>query len=73
MTETRTCQERERLLHQLHTSFDDFSAAVRELRQQNGGSTPRPDKSERSESARIICEKAWADLREHQNKHRCWP
>ena len=60
------CPERHDLLQRLKQAFDDLSAAVRESRERG-----LPE-NERIESARSVCASVWAELCEHQNKHRCW-
>jgi hypothetical protein len=67
------CAERQRLLNQLHVAFEDLAVAVRDLRNPNGGGDPSAKAAAlRSESARAMCETAWAELRRHQDEHKCW-
>jgi len=67
------CAERRRLLNQLHVAFEDLTAAVRDLRNPNGGGEAAVRVAQqRSESARALCETTWAELRHHQDEHKCW-
>jgi hypothetical protein len=67
------CVERKRLLNQLHVAFEDLTAAVRDLRNPNGGGDASAKAAaKRSELARALCETTWAELRRHQTEHKCW-
>jgi len=59
--------------HQLHAAFEDLTAAVRDLRNPNGGGDASAKAAaKRSELARALCETIWAELRRHQTEHKCW-
>jgi len=64
-----SCPERQQLLDRFRVAFDDYSAAVREQR----SAPPSDDLLNRSAQAQTDCERLWAELQEHQSRHRCWP
>ena len=64
-----TCPERQELILRFRSAFDDFSAVARELKIAN---PPDEHVQNRSTQARTACEQLWAELQEHQSKHKCW-
>lgn len=65
-----SCPERQQILARFRVAFDDYTGIVRE---QRAAESPRDDLEKRSAEAQIDCEKLWAELQQHQSKHRCWP
>lgn len=65
-----SCPERQELMTRLSSAFADFTAAVRE---QRNVSRSAEDPGERFAQVQKTCERAWAELQEHQSRHRCWP
>lgn len=67
-----SCPERQQLLARFSAAFDDFSTAVRESRASVPPDRNPSDFRQRSAEAQAACERLWAQLQEHQSKHRCW-
>jgi hypothetical protein len=65
-----SCPERQDLLERFSAAFNNFSAAVRESR--SGNPPDRTQLHQRSAEAQKACEQLWAQLQEHQSRHRCW-
>jgi hypothetical protein len=67
-----SCPERQQLLSRFSAAFDDYSAVVRESRAGVPQDRNPADLQRRSGEAQAACERLWAQLQEHQSKHRCW-
>ena len=65
-----SCPERQQILDRFRVAFDGYSAAVRE---QRTVVLPNEDLEKRSAEAQTDCERLWAELQQHQSKHKCWP
>jgi len=67
-----SCSERQRLLDLLRGAIDDLGATVRDLRESENGSHSSTASEGNTAVALSACEKIWADLRRHQEIHKCW-
>lgn len=67
------CEERQQLLSRLSAALEHLSAVVREARERERTEGARRMAAEdRSEAARSACERIWAELQEHQTRHKCY-
>ncbi len=67
-----SCPERQQLLNRFSAAFEDFSAVVRQLKSSGAPRLDPTELTERSAEAQNACKQLWAELQEHQAKHKCW-